>query len=127
MTVEAGVVINKSGTPIHWHIPPNRSGGALPDSRDLWDVLWENRFDLEGFAHSHPGGGIPGPSHTDITTFAAVEAALGLRLTWWIISSEAAVTCTWCGPGKHDYSVKRTGYGSSWIPRLRELSGYPGV
>lgn len=124
MTIEAGVVIDVNHKPIYWHVPLDRSGGALPDSRDLWNVLWESRESLDGFAHSHPGGGIPGPSQIDITTFAAVEAALGKRLKWWIISSEAAVLCTWCGPGKHEYEVKRVGYGSSWIPRLRELSGY---
>ena len=124
MTIEAGVVIDANHRPIYWHVPPDRSGGALPDSRDLWEVLWENRDNLQGFAHSHPGSGIPRPSQTDITTFAAVEAGLGARLFWWIISSEAAVLCTWSGPGRLDYDVKRVGYGSSWVPRLRELSNY---
>lgn len=124
MTVEAGILLDLNQQPLYWHIPPDRSGGALPDSRDLWDVIWENRNNISGFAHSHPGGGVPGPSHTDVTTFAAVEAALGERLNWWIISSEAAVICQHLGPGKYDYEVRRVGYGSSWVPRLRELSGY---
>lgn len=125
MTVEAGVLLDLNQQPLYWHIPPDRSGGALPDSRDLWDVIWENRNNISGFAHSHPGGGVPGPSHTDITTFAAVESGLGKRLIWWIISSDAAVRCDYIGvQDKYDYEVRRVGYGSPWVPRLRELSGY---
>ena len=65
--IETGVVVTGNG-PIHWHLPPGRSGGSLPDSRPLWDVLWEHRREFFlGFAHSHPGSGIPGPSFTDVS------------------------------------------------------------
>lgn len=86
--MEAGVVIDKNLSPIHWHLPPGRTGGSLPDSRNLWDVIWENRDIVQGFAHSHPGSGAPAPSGTDLSTFVAVEAALGRRLDWWITSSD---------------------------------------
>lgn len=105
MSIETGVVVNLQGEPIFWHLPDNRSTGYLPDSRTLWDVLWENRNDLLGFAHSHPGKGYPYPSHEDLTTFAAVEAALGRRLSWWIMSESLIVLFKWIGPGDHDYKT----------------------
>lgn len=97
---EAGVVISKNHEVIAWHLPPNRSGGALPDSRPLWDILWDaHRSDtLLGFAHTHPGAGIPHPSTEDITTFRAVEKALGRRVTWWIASSDVLVTVNATSP-----------------------------
>ena len=110
MSMEVGVLVDINGDPIHWHRPPGSSGASLPDSRDLWDVIWENRADVLGFAHSHPGGGEPGPSHTDITTFRAVEKALGRRLIWWITSSTHLVVCQW-----RRRSRKEPG---TWVPEL---------
>ncbi len=105
MSIEAGVVIDNEGQALFWHEPQNRTGGSLPDSSTPWDVLWNNRDNISGFAHSHPGYGMPSPSYTDITTFAAVEAALGKRLLWPIISGDAIAVFEWCGPGKHDYQL----------------------
>ncbi len=93
--IEVGVVIARTGLPLHWHLPPGRTGGSIPDTRDLWDVFWEHRDNILGFAHSHPGAGTPGPSQTDLSTFAAVEAALGQRLSWWITSSTSLIVCNW--------------------------------
>lgn len=93
--IEAGVVIGKNYEPLFWHLPKGRTGGSIPDTRSLWDVLWDNRDIVLGFAHSHPGAGIPGPSQTDITTFIAVEAALGRRLHWWITSADSLLVCNW--------------------------------
>jgi len=131
MMLEAGVVLDLDGNPIHWHAPKARTGGSLPDDKELdrddpdrlWPVLWENRNNLLGVAHSHPGGGIPGPSQTDVTTFSAIERALG-RLKWWIVAveSQAVVLCQWTGPGKHTYGVSRVGAGSSWVAPLIRLS-----
>jgi len=95
MSIEAGVVLGQDNEVLYWHLPHTRSGGSLPDSRDLWDVLWENRGVVTGFAHTHPGNGLPGPSYTDVTTFAAVEAGLGKRLDWWILSSDSFVLLRW--------------------------------
>jgi len=120
--MEAGAVIGTSGQVIFWHTPNDRHGGALPDSRQLWDVLWENRHTIQGFAHSHPGGGVPGPSYEDVTTFAAVEAALGRRLVWWITSSDCTSLVHWCGPDKLSYSGVQLHPEPSWIGKLRELS-----
>lgn len=105
--MEAGVVIGLDGQPIYWHLPENRSVAYLPDSQKLWDVIWENRNNILGYAHSHPGGGTPGPSHEDITTFSAIELALGKRLKWWIISqdfSSSVIRLRWIGPNKYDYA-----------------------
>jgi hypothetical protein len=120
--MEAGAVIGSDGEVIFWHSPDGRHGGALPDSRELWDVLWENRASIRGFAHSHPGSGVPGPSYTDVTTFAAVEAALGRRLTWWITSSDCTSVVQWCGPDKLSYGGVQVIPEPEWVERLRELS-----
>lgn len=84
--IETALVFDKNGKTIHWHEPHGRNGGALPDSRDLWDVLWENRDRLGGVAHTHPWEGETGPSQTDLTTFDAVERALGRQLLWPVVS-----------------------------------------
>lgn len=103
---EAGVLLDLEAKPLYWHVPANRSAGSLPDSSDLWKVFWENRNNILGFAHSHPGKGVPSPSYEDITTFSAIELALGKRLTWWIISEdlEGVVWIRWCGPGQYNYA-----------------------
>lgn len=122
--LETGVVIDKLCKPVHWHLPSGRSGGALPDSPALWDVIWD-QFQagaLLGFAHSHPGSGIPGPSYTDVTTFAAIEAALGTRISWWITSATHVVRLEWEGPGKLTYTSTIIAEAPSWVDELRRLS-----
>ncbi len=119
--IEAGAVITGAGV-VHWHLPNGRTGGSLPDSRDLWDVLWEHRREaFLGFAHSHPGSGLPGPSWTDITTFAAVELGLGRRLTWWITSSDRVIGLNYEGPKKHDYNHFLADE-PDWAAQLRDYS-----
>lgn len=120
--MEAGVVIDLNGEPLFWHVPANRNEAALPDSRSLWDVLWENRDNLAGFAHSHPGGGVPGPSYTDVTTFSAIELGLGRQLDWWITSDTSIVVLRWEGPHKYTYRPIVLEAEPVWVPRLRELS-----
>lgn len=126
--MEAGVVI-VGGRPVFWHLPAGRTSGSLPDSRELWDVLWEHRDMLDGFAHSHPGSGWPSPSQTDVTTFLAIERALGKRLKWWITSRTNTVLLTWDGihPNVPDYGVTLVHEGDepSWIWKLREHSYVP--
>ena len=124
MTIEAGVVIDTDGVPLFWHTPQDRTGGSLPDSVTLWDVFWTNRDKILGFAHSHPGGGVPGPSYEDVTTFAAVEAALGKRLDWWIASENRLVVARWKGPHRLTYEAELMDSNPTWLPKLRELSEY---
>ena len=122
--IEAGVVVDKNGQPLFWHLPEGRSAGSLPDSRTLWDVIWGafQADTLLGFAHSHPGGGVPGPSYSDVTTFAAIEAALGKRLTWWITSSDHVVLIRWIGPDKLSYRATLVQEAPTWVAELRRLS-----
>ena len=124
--MEIGVVVATDGSVIAWHLPPGRSAVSLPDSTDLWTTMWESRHRLAGVAHSHPGGGRPGPSRTDVTTFAAVEAGLGRRLRWWITSTDGLVELEWRGPGPHDYGMRDSDpAGCGWLAELREMSYGP--
>lgn len=116
------MVIDTKGDVVHIHLPQGRSGGALPDSSLLWEFLWAHRNDLSGVAHSHPGSGIPGPSFTDLTTFAAIEDGLGARLTWWITSSDHSVCLKWSGPGRLDYAQQNCNPEPAWMPELRRIS-----
>lgn len=122
---EAALVFDAWGRPIYWHVPDDRSSGALPDSRKLWEVLWDNRYELGGVAHTHPWDGETGPSGTDVTTFAAIEAGLGQRLIWPIATFTHVRYLEWVGPGKHDYGdleKRRFRIRCEDINHLRDLS-----
>lgn len=129
MSVENGVILDLEGNPLYWHVPANRSVAFLPDSRDLWDVIWENRHNISGFAHSHPGSGPTGPSWTDLTTFAAIEIALGKRLDWWITSEDRLLVMRWAGPDKYGYNTTHIELDAetehNWLDKLRQLSYKP--
>ena len=84
--LEVALVFDKEGKTIHWHVPPGRSSGHIPDTRDLWEVLWENRDRIGGVAHTHPWNGDAWPSLTDMTTFRAVERGLGRQLLWPVVT-----------------------------------------
>jgi proteasome lid subunit RPN8/RPN11 len=121
--IEAGMVLDKHGMPFFYHAPPGRTSGSLPDSRTLWELLWTNRKDISGFAHSHPGKGYPRPSHTDRTTFAAIDAALGMKLDWWILSEDkVSLVCF----TNYSYEVYQTldmpTDAFPWVRALRRLS-----
>lgn len=128
--MEVGVVIDKKGEPIHWHLPTDRTGGALPETygeKSLWAIIWENRERLGGIAHSHPGSGMPGPSYEDVTTFAALESALGVRLRWWITSETDMVVARWVGPHRLSYMARALDFDPEpeWANELRRQSGQP--
>jgi len=125
--LEAAFVFDYRGSVLFWHLPSARSSGALPDSRDLWDVLWENREWLGGVAHTHPWSGRSGPSGTDLTTFAACEKGLGKRLLWPIVTFDHVAIYQWHGSNKHDYRAlpeELAGllFDKEDIERLRDLS-----
>jgi hypothetical protein len=123
--VEVGLVFNFHGGLIHWHLPPGRSAGSLPDSRNLWEIIWENRETIGGVAHTHPWNGSPGPSSVDVTTFAALEQGLGLRLVWPIVTFTEVGYFEWVGPGRLDYAVmeqRRFRIRYELIEKLRDLS-----
>lgn len=58
---------------------------ALPDSRARWEAIWSRRDDLHELAHSHPIGP-DGFSNEDVTTMHALDAALGKRLKFSLVT-----------------------------------------
>lgn len=124
--MEAAVVLGWDWRPIHFHTPAGRTGGSLPDSHDLWSVIWENRRRVLGVAHSHPGSGMPAPSHEDVTTFSAVERGLGVRLIWPIVTLDSARAFVWQGPGPLAYGdwivPLDAAMQEAWINELLRLS-----
>ena len=122
---ETGVVIDKGGNPIFWHLPNDRTAGNIPCTKTLWEVLWENHNlgILWGFAHSHPGGGKPGPSPMDLTTFIAIENALGRLLEWWIVNDDMLVRCHRMNDEPpYQYGVLPISDEPSWAVDLRNIS-----
>lgn len=129
MSLEAGVLVKKDGSVLHWHLPFTRSSVYLPDSRELWDVIWEHRNDVLGFAHSHPGKGLPHPSMEDLTTFRGVDTALGRSLLWWITSEDRVVQFQkfdWQDRDLSDYLADHPNpdHTSQWLSELRKNSRY---
>lgn len=124
MSLEAGVVLDKSEQALYWHLPRDRLVGSLPDCSRLWAELWVHREILFGFAHSHPGAGVPELSFTDRTTFAAIEAALGRRLVWPVITRDTDMQFVWSGPDRLDYCGFRPAPlpGPLWLLNLRRVS-----
>lgn len=120
---EAGAIIGRADEVLYWHLPSGRTSTALPDSASLWDVLWRHREDVVGFAHTHPGAGVLGPSYTDVTTFAAVEVALGRRLVWWIAHGQALVRCVYRGSERLAYETRSDLSAPPWLTPLRRRSG----
>jgi hypothetical protein len=129
--IEAGVLIGQNNSVLHWHTPNERSVGFIPDSRDLWQIIWDNKDSVTGFAHTHPGSGPPGPSSTDISTFIAVEKALGKHLNWFILSKDSQILCLFDNPPHEppsgiiivDLNTEDT-INMTWTDYLRELSHY---
>jgi hypothetical protein len=130
--IETAFVFSREGEVIRYHLPHGRTSGSIPDSYDLWELLWKHRGILGGVAHTHPWNGASGPSHTDVTTFAAVEAGLGKRLIWPVVTFTHVTYCMWMGPGEHDYgsvpldrlpfTAEARHHLDNGIERLRELS-----
>jgi hypothetical protein len=87
--------------------------------------MWEGRGNLGAIVHSHPGAGTPTPSHTDVTTFAACEAALGKRIKWGIMSKDQLAWYEWTGPQEYDYhlsGLESFDKMSDWQQELHEQS-----
>jgi hypothetical protein len=82
--IEMAMVFTREGKMLY--LQPGSSAGSVSDSRRLWDEIWENREIVGGVAHTHPWVGPTQPSDMDVTTFKAVEAGLGKRLLWPIIT-----------------------------------------
>lgn len=120
--IEVAVVLDRARRPLWWHVPPGATSVALPDSRDLWEVLWSERHRLLGLAHLHPGRGEPVPSAEDLTTFAACEDGLGVRLEWWIATEDRARCFDWIGPMRYDFrgrEARSADETAAWLGALR--------
>jgi len=101
--IESAFVFDKQGRVIRFHLPHGRTGGSIPDSRDLWALMMKHRDILGGVAHTHPGKGYPNPSCTDVTTFSACELGLGVRLLWPIATVNSLSLWVWEGPDIYSY------------------------
>ena len=67
------------------------SPALLPDSRDRWDAIWKHRDELEIIAHSHPMG--PSAfSAEDESTMAALDDALGRKMTYYVIAPSITIS-----------------------------------
>lgn len=99
--MEAAIVFDNLSRTLWAHLPPGRSAGGLPDSRDLWEVLWAMRHVAAGVAHLHPWEGQAVPSHEDLTTFSAVDRALGLRLYWPVVTLDNCAVYRGLGVGSN--------------------------
>lgn len=126
--IEVAMVFDDKGKVIHWHLPPGRSGGSIPDTRSLWDVLWENRDRLGGVAHTHPWKGEPWPSSTDVTTFRACEQGLGKLLLWPVVTFDDIAYMCWAPVGDQyvEIDAKYLTFDLEGIDELRRQSGYEG-
>lgn len=89
---EGLLVLGEKELILYTHLPNGRTSCAIPDSRKLWEFLWEWRARIRTVVHSHPGKGLPKPSSTDLGTFRAIEDGLGLKLYWTIISEDYRAT-----------------------------------
>lgn len=128
---EVAVVIGYEGKDLFWI--SGLSSVAIPDSQDLWQAIWENRDKVNIVAHTHPGKGhYPRPSSTDLSTFRAIEAALGRCLWWWILNEDHCIILRrWEDEEPGDYDLVEfeeddmatmIGDNAEWVKRLRELS-----
>ncbi len=123
--LETAALIGAAGEVLHWHAPRGRTTTHLPDSRGLWDIMWRRRGEIVGVAHTHPGGGPPAPSLTDLTTFDACELGLGARLRWWIATRDQLRCFVWSGPAPLVYvDAAPVDASPPWLAELRRRSGF---
>lgn len=104
---EVALIFDRHGRTIAWHEPKDGTSVSIPDSRPLWDLIWENRDRIGGIAHTHPFPGEAQPSVTDTTTFRAIEQGLGRNLLWPIVTMTDCKTFVYM-----EYDAEHTCYGS---------------
>lgn len=71
----------------------SQSPTALPDSRARWEAISSRRESIVEVAHTHPLGGAAF-SREDETTMVALDAALGRRLCYSIVTPSVMVRRT---------------------------------
>lgn len=85
---EVCLLIGKGGA-ILWS-DASDSPHRLPDSRDRWDAIWQNREVLEIIVHSHPHGP-HGFSSEDRSTMSAIDGALGKACVYAVVSPRGTI------------------------------------
>jgi Prokaryotic homologs of the JAB domain len=111
---EVCFLIGHHGT-VLWRDLSGRAA-ALPDSRARWEAIWRHRAELAEIAHSHPRG--PACfSAEDLTTMAAVDDALGRRLSYCVVTADKVLRRTAGG------ATLEPDLEPSWVPALRAASG----
>jgi proteasome lid subunit RPN8/RPN11 len=86
--VEVATVFDYTGAALYWTSCLESGPTYIPDSRSLWEFLWDRREVVHGVAHSHPHG-MNDPSDTDVTTWRAIEKGLGRKLFWPIVTTSS--------------------------------------
>jgi proteasome lid subunit RPN8/RPN11 len=110
---EVCLLIGRGGA-ILW-ADASTSPSALPDSRARWEAIWSHRDELEVIAHSHPLG--PAAfSAEDLSTMAALDAALGKPLCFMVVAPRVTIART----GEVTHTVSPEPW---WTGLLRLASG----
>jgi hypothetical protein len=114
MVTEVCFLLDAEGT-VLWH---DSSGdpSALPDSRERWSAIWDRRDVLAEVAHSHPRGPLAF-SATDLSTMDAVDAALGRRLGYAVVTPENLLR------RRPDGTTLIEDVEPAWVRELRRASG----
>lgn len=100
--------------PLYVHVPTQPSVAAVPDSPDLWAVIWSLRDRLVGIAHTHPPGAME-PSSQDLATVRGVERALGRTIFWWILDPCTLRAVRFAPAGERGYTlVPLNGLSPTW-------------
>jgi hypothetical protein len=86
----------------------------IPDSRERWQLIWDNRAEITEIAHSHPGD-LLDFSQEDLTTMEAVEAGIGRKLIWSIITKDGFLS-------RSDGKDSRRQDSPWWLELMRALS-----
>ena len=90
------------------------SRASIPDSRERWQIIWDHRAEITEIAHSHPGTFLDF-SGEDLTTMQAIEAGLGRKLIWSIITQKGFLSRD---NGKDTHRVDSPW----WLEFMRKLS-----
>jgi len=113
---EACFLLDDDGT-VLWR-EESASPVALPDSRARWHAIWRHRDRLAEIAHSHPYGPLAF-SAEDLTTMAAIDAALGRPLRYAVVTATAVLRRAPGGPALVHTDEP------AWVAQLRAASGLP--
>jgi hypothetical protein len=90
------------------------SSASIPDSRERWQIIWDHRGEITEIAHSHPGDFLDF-SNEDLTTMQAVEAGIGHKLIWSMVTKSGFLS-------RNDGKDARRTDSPWWVDFLRKLS-----